>query len=167
MSDSKVEKQIDGRIAKARRNIGLIEQFMKDIEQVGGKVPGPLKRAVDRYTTAIKMGTDAAEAANEVSRELRIIYEDMYSICREKAGIMPGQPQTAEQGDEYIMCQLKVDRQWQARNVQKVLSWQDDGSWVRKLWSKWWHRLLDETGFATEAKRDANLPADGSKPILH
>ncbi len=111
MSGSKVEKQIDERIAKTRRRIDLVEQFMKDIEQVGGKVPGPLKRAVDRYPTAIKMETDAAEAANEVSRELRAIYEDMYTICREKAGIMPGQPQTVDQADEYMICAARVDRQ--------------------------------------------------------
>jgi hypothetical protein len=79
--------------------------------------------------------------------------------------MMPGQPQTVEQSDEYMICAAKVDRQWSARNVQKVLDWNDDSSWVRKVWSKWWNRLLAETGFTEEAKRDANLPADGPRPI--
>jgi hypothetical protein len=76
------ELSIDERVAKTRRRIDLVKQFMKDIENVGGKVPPSLKRAVNRYLLAIKMGVDAAEAANEVSRELRAIYEDMYSISR-------------------------------------------------------------------------------------
>jgi hypothetical protein len=165
VSDIDTERQIDAGIAGARRRIDLIERFMKDIEQAGGAVPGPLKQAVDRYTIAIKLGTDAAEAANEVSRELRGVYQDMYAICREKAGFMPGQPQTAEQGDEYMICAARVDRQFARQNVQKVLNWDDDRSWVRKVWSKWWNRLLTETGFVDEAKKDANLPADGPKPM--
>jgi hypothetical protein len=88
-----------------------------------------------------------------------------YSICREKAGIMPGQPQTVDQADEYMICTARIDRQWQARNVKKVLDWEDDKSWVRKVWSKWWIRLLDETGFAEQSKKDANLPANAPKPI--
>src|SRR6185295_19779224 len=98
---------VDERITEARRKIEIVEEFMEDIERVGGKVPPVLKRAVDRYLLASKMGVDAAEAANEVSKELRAIYADMYSICRAKAGVLPGQAQTPEQADEYFVCQAK------------------------------------------------------------
>ncbi len=155
----------DTRIADTRRNMKLVEEFMKDIERMGGDVPSGLKGAVSRYLLAVNLGTDAAEAANEVSKQLRVIYEDMYSICRSKAGILPGQPQTIDQADEYFVCQAKVDRQWQARNVQKVLDWDDDGSWVRKLWDKWWHRLLDSTGFVRNLNRERNLPEGGPQSL--
>jgi hypothetical protein len=39
MSGSADEQQINERITKARRSIDLVEQFMKDIEQVGGEAP--------------------------------------------------------------------------------------------------------------------------------
>jgi hypothetical protein len=157
---------VDERITEARRKIEIVEEFMEDIERVGGKVPPVLKRAVDRYLLASKMGVDAAEAANEVSKELRAIYADMYSICRAKAGVLPGQAQTPEQADEYFVCQAKVDRQWQARNVQKVLNWNDDGSWVRRVWNKWWRRLLGATDFGTALKSEKGLSKDAPRPGL-
>ncbi|MBI1180825.1 MAG: hypothetical protein GC201_09725 [Alphaproteobacteria bacterium] len=161
MTDEAIKKNIE----ESRRKIAIVEEFMKDIEKVGGKIPAPLKTAVDRYLLAIKLGSDGAEAAVEVSEALQSIYQDMYSICRAKAGIVPGQPQTIEQVDEYSICEAQVDRQWKARNVEKVLNWNDDGSWVRRVWDKWSNRLLNFTGFGDSLKKQSNLPKDGGKPI--
>jgi hypothetical protein len=128
-------------VAEGRRKIQVVEEFMKAIEQVGGEVPPGLRSAVNVYLAAVNKGLDAAEAADEVSKELSAIYRDMHAICRVEAGILPGQPHSFQQDDVYDICLVRVDHPWVARNRQKVLNWNDDGSWVRKLWDKWRPRI--------------------------
>ena len=115
------------------RKVKTLEDFMRDIERAGGKVPKGLKRAVDRYILAAKFGRDAAEAAQEVDIWVRKIYQDMYLICREEAATE----------DDYWVCRAGVDRQFKARNVKAVLDWNDDRTWVSRTWDKWKKRLAE------------------------
>jgi hypothetical protein len=140
-------------ITRARERIKTVQDFMKEVERFGGKIPPGLKRSVDRYIFAAEMGLDAAEAADEVSAELRLIYEDAYRICGDANG--------GDGTDDYWICRARVDRQWQARNVQKTLDWNDDRSWVMKVWGKWKARLanwlVDEAkGKAKDAVKSAS-----------
>ena len=133
----------------AREKIRVVQEFMKAIESVGGEVPKGLKRAVDRYLLAAEMGLDAGEAAEEVSRELAVVYHNAYKVC---------EASDRDGTDDYWVCRAKVDRVWQARNTQKVLDWNDDTSWVSKVWAKWKNRLAKVLESKAKSAAKKSLP---------
>jgi len=103
---------------KIQEDISKLKQFIKDIENVGGKMPA-LKTAVNRLEIAINAGVDLAEAADQTSRELRAYTEDLYRACGS--------------GEDKWVCQAGIDRKWQARSVEWNLSWQKKDSTVRRF----------------------------------
>src|SRR5262249_23759440 len=96
--------------AKFKSDIANIRSFIRAIEALGGRMPA-LTKAVDRLEFAVNTGTDVAAAAAETSLALRQYTDDLDRACEEG----PEDP---------FVCQAKVARTWQARNVQWVLSWE-------------------------------------------
>ncbi len=112
-------------VAEARQAIGQINDFMGAIRSLGLPVPPQLVAATQRLTSAIETGIDIGEAAGQVDYQVQQIVARKEKLC-EAAG-----------EDEEWPCKARIARQWQARNVDAVLNWNNTGSVVRRLAATW------------------------------
>ncbi len=127
-------------IEKMKKDIKIVKDFIQAIEKIGGKVPSPVKAAIK----AIEIGNDLGESAKEVDEWLKKVYKSLYSVCEEGASSLYDQTEM-EWDDHRMECMLNIDRQYQARNLNAVLAWNNDKSVVRRLWEKFKNRLIDWT----------------------
>jgi hypothetical protein len=131
MAPAPVNTTAKERADDLRKNIQTVKDFMKAIEGVGGKVPDGLKNAVNRYTWALEKGADVGEEAEQVSIWLKKVTADMYAVCDQ-------QPE-----DDAIVCKAGIDHNWQYRNLDAVLNWNNDESLIKRLWRRWGGKLAD------------------------
>jgi hypothetical protein len=73
----------------------------------------------------VDSGVDVGEAAGQVDYQVQGLVANKEKLC-EAAG-----------EDEEWICKAKVARQWQARNLEAVLNWNNVGSVVRRVAAKW------------------------------
>ncbi|MER9105743.1 hypothetical protein NKH95_17570 [Mesorhizobium sp. M0848] len=111
-------------VAEAREGIKQYQKFLDVLKSSGLPVPPTLQALGNKFGESVEMGVDLAEAAGQVEFELQEIRKNKYSLC--------AQFDDNEDG----VCWAKVDRLWQARNVEAVLS-SNPGSVVRRAVSKW------------------------------
>jgi len=114
-------------VREAREGTDRIKKFVKSLQSSGLPVPSGLAvamKTLNKFTTAADMGVDLAEAAGQADYEVRKIVANKYALCEGDE-------------DEKFICYAKIDRQWQARNVNAALNWNNPGSVVRRAVAKW------------------------------
>src|SRR5262249_15424373 len=114
-------------VAEARQGIERLRNFMSAIKDLGVPVPPTLSTAIDRMTRAVEMGVDLGEAAGEVDYEVTRITANKHALC----------DLSTPDDDERFVCYARIDRQWQARNVNAVLDWNNTHSVIRRAVDKW------------------------------
>ena len=124
-------------IERMKKEIKIVKEFVEALEKVGGKVPGPVKMAI----AAIEAGQEIGESAEDVDKWLKEVYQGLYNACEEGASSLHKKG-SMEWDDYKTMCELKIDRKWQARNINAVLAWNNDKSLVRRLWEKFKNKLI-------------------------
>lgn len=129
---------------KVSQNISTIKEFLDDIEKVGDAIRDAggsssqlfgLIMRVRKHVAIVEVSTgaadDAIQAAVETQAELSAWYRNAYSACKSDGD-----------DDREFICMAAIDRLYQGRNVKFVLGKQD-GSFVRKVYEKWSHRLKE------------------------
>ena len=91
---------------------------------MGGEIPAPLKKALNRLELAVKAGKAVGEAAEEASKELKKYVKDLMAACKTVDREMQG------------VCEAKVARKWQARSVSFTLNYRNPNSVTAKLIDK-------------------------------
>ena len=139
MADKQLTKQD---FDKLKDDVKKVKGFMDDVEEMGGKIPGPLKTAVGTLdkvlnnpaTDAIEYGQLVAEAADEASDSLKQYQNDLYAACKTVDQEMQG------------VCEAQIDRKWQVRSVQFTLDYKNPDSvtskTIKKLMQKWTPELI-------------------------
>ena len=123
-------------IEQMQKDIKMVKDFVDGIEKLGGAVPGPVKLAI----AAIEAGTATAESAEAVDKWLKEVYDGLYNACEAGASAQY-EKGSMDWDDHKTMCEVKVDRKWQARNINAVLNWNEDKSLVRRLWEKFKNQI--------------------------
>jgi hypothetical protein len=114
-------------VAEARQGIEQLNGLTGAIRNLGIPVPPRLLNAVNRLSQAVEMGVDLGEAAGEADYQVQQIVANAHSIC----------DQSYSESDDRFVCYATVDRQWQNRNANAVLNWNNAGSVVRRAAAKW------------------------------
>jgi hypothetical protein len=134
------EIQQQNRSKKARellKRYDDVQEFIDDVASTGiaENFISRLQRAfakLSKYKTAVELGVDAAEAAEEVSA-LMEWYNEACRGCKKESEAT---------GNDYFTCIAAVDRQWQATSIKATLDVKASDSVVRKVFEKWESRLL-------------------------
>ena len=103
-------------IEQLQKDLKKLNEFIKTIESMGGKIPGPLKIAVKALELAIKAGVGIGKAADEASKSLRAYEKDLKKAC------------DTVDAEMKMVCEAKIDRKWQARSVEFTLSYKNKDS---------------------------------------
>jgi hypothetical protein len=103
-------------VDKMLKQIKLVKDVIKIIEDLGGEVPKALTTSLNRLEMAIKAGKAVAEAADEAQEALEKYTDDLMSACK-----------TVDQ-EMQAVCEAQVTRKWQARSVNFVLSYKNPDS---------------------------------------
>jgi len=120
-----------------QKNIGELEEFLSGLERIGLIAPSPVKAAIQ----SIKVGSDLAMSAEEVSEWLKKVNEDLFAACEDSAKRQFGSGWQAD--DQAYICKAKVARQWQTRNTRAVLYFHDDKTVIRRFYERFKNRLVE------------------------
>jgi len=120
---------------RMQKQIGELEEFLSELEKIGLTAPPQVKYAIE----AIKIGSDLALSAEEVSVWLKKVNDDLYAACEDSARRQFGDGWEAD--DQAYICKAKIVRQWQQRNTRAILYFHDDKTVIRKFWEKFKARL--------------------------
>jgi hypothetical protein len=137
-------------IAEAREGLEKIRNFMSALGTLGVPVPTPLSNAVDRFGHAVEMGIDLGEAAGEADFQVQQIVSNRHRLC----------DLSTPDEDERWICYARIDRQWQARNVNAVLNWENTGSVIRRAVNKWMGSRCDRSEEVSLPDRSEGSPRD-------
>ena len=111
-------------IKRLKKELKQIQDFIKDIESMGGEVPKALKKALKHLEVAINTGSDLGKAASEASAALKAYEKDLYTACK-----------TVDR-EMQAVCEAKVARKWQVRSVQFTLDYKKPDSVTAKFIKK-------------------------------
>jgi hypothetical protein len=132
-------------VAEARQGIERLNNFMLAIRGMGVPVPPSLSTVIDRLTHAVEVGVDLAEAAGQVDYQVQKIVANKHALC---------DLAFPDDGDRWA-CYARVDSQWQARNVNAVLDWNNTGSLIRRAAAKWLGSKCDRNNEASGVRPNA------------
>jgi hypothetical protein len=114
-------------IAEARRGVQKLNEFLGALRAAGLPIPRSLSGTIGRFSRAVELGVDLADAAGEVDYAVQKITDDEMRLCAEL------NPTDGSVG----ICEAHVFRQWQRRNIEAVLDWNNTGSFIRRAARKW------------------------------
>lgn len=101
---------------KTQEDVRSAREMLRTLEKMGIDVPKTLIKKLDHLQKALDTAEDVADAATEASEALDEYQETLINACK-KMGSEDG-----------MVCEAKIERQWQAHAVKFTLSIKDKSS---------------------------------------
>jgi len=115
---------------KVNEQIKDIRELIAALEKAGAVVPDSLTKSLKYLQLALDTGEDLGNALGEASAALAALEKDLMSACKNIDEAME------------MVCEAKVARMWQVRNIKFTLSFKNPDSVSAKFLQKTIQRYM-------------------------
>jgi hypothetical protein len=136
-------------VDRTRARTEAVNIFIDSVKKAGLPVSRTLLSKVSAMNQAVEMGVDVGEAAWEAEAEVKRVVANKKLLC-------------ADLAEEAIVCEARIERQWQARAVNYTLNPENEGSVVSRTLKKWFGADEDLGGINLDVKPEGTEADLGS-----